>query len=116
VLRLFVLLVVCATAFVWVEPRWSESERTLALRLRTAGEILDIVRAESRDLGRRAAEEIGERLRTPEVASPPPPPPVSAPAPAEEAIASEPEARAEEISRADRERLDRLIEEKLREE
>jgi hypothetical protein len=106
VFRLLFVFVAGAAAMVWIEPRWSASERMLSLRLRSTGEILEMVRAESRDLGRRAAEEIGERLRTPTVASGPPE--ASAPAPAPAAH--------EDISGADRERLDRLIEEKLREE
>jgi hypothetical protein len=106
---LLFLLAAGAAAVIWVEPRWSAPERTLALRIRSTGEILDIVRAESRDLGRRAAEEIGERLRNPPVASAPP-------EPAPESLAPPPGAGSEQISRADRERLDRLIEEKLREE
>ncbi len=108
-LRLFFLFVAAVAAVIWVEPRWSGSERTLALRIRKTGEILDIVRAESRDLGRRAAEEIGERLRNPPVASAPP-------APLPEPAPGHPAKQAEQISHADRERLDRLIEEKLREE
>jgi len=76
------------------------------------------VRAESRDLGRRAAEEIGERLRTPEVASAPPEPDPAA-LPMTDPVAPGADATAaahDGITHSDRERLDRLIEEKLREE
>jgi hypothetical protein len=109
VLRLLFLLLAGAALVIWIEPRWSAHERTLALRVRSTGEILDLVRAESRDLGRRAAEEIGERLRNPPVASAPP---EAALGPAGEPAERQPE----QISHSDRERLDRLIEEKLREE
>ena len=98
-LRLFVLLVAAGAAAIWIEPRWVASERTLVLRVRSADELVGAVRARSRELGREAAGKLGERLGLPDVAS------------------GKGEAEpAERISPEEQRRLDRLIEEKLREE
>lgn len=99
-LRLLVLLVAAAAAAIWIEPRWEASERTLVLRLRSSDELVGALRARSRALGREAADRLGERLGLPDVA----------------ARAAEREAPTEQISPSEQRRLDRLIEEKLREE
>ncbi len=98
VLRLIVLLVAAGAAAIWIEPRWMASERTLVLRLRSSDELVGAVRARSRALGREAADRIGERIRLPDVAS-----------------RDEEAEPAERISPDEQRRLDRLIEEKLRE-
>jgi hypothetical protein len=95
-----VLLIAAGAAAIWIEPRWMASERTLLLRVRSADELLGAVRARSRELGREAADAVGERLGLPDVAA---------------RVRGDDEP-AEQISPAEQRRLDRLIEEKLREE
>ena len=88
------LVLVLAASAVWVAPSWQSDERTLVLRVRERQEILDILREGARDLGeevvRRASE--GE---PPAVSAGPTVPPT------------------EQLTRDDRHRLDRLVEEKL---
>jgi len=95
-----VLLLAAGAAVIWIEPRWDESERTLVLRVRSTDELLGAVRARSRELGREAADEFGERFGLPDVA-------------ARDGGLAE---GVEDISASEQRRLDRLIEEKLREE
>ena len=96
-LRLGLLILIGAAAAVWVEPRWQPEERVLTLRLRVGDEIVGLLRERARDLGQRAIRAASE------VTSPPP---VGAGGPADSA---------DTLTRADREALDRLIEEKIRE-
>ena len=96
-LRLALLIVLGVVAVVWVEPRWQPDERALTLRLRDGDEITDLLRERARDLGQRA---------TRAASGEPSLPPVGAGLPA---------GSADRLTRDDREALNRLIEQKIRE-
>jgi hypothetical protein len=99
VFRLLFLLLLLATAFVLVEPRWSPDSRTLTLRVRDAAELFGVLRSTARSLGDKAADRVMSGVSAP-------PPVASAP----------PETHTgEEHSDEQRERLNRLLEEKTRE-
>ncbi len=100
--RLLFLIVLAAAAFVMVDARWAPDSRTLTLRVRTARELMGVAQGTARELGDAAVERI-VRENTPAVAAPPP------------ARGGEPEAAPERLAPSDRERLDRLVQEKTRE-
>jgi hypothetical protein len=100
--RLLFLLLLLATAFVLIEPRWSPETRTLTLRVRSSEDLLGVVQSTARSLGDKAVERVVESVNSP--------PPVAS-APPESAAAH----TGESHSDADRARLDRLVEEKTRE-
>lgn len=100
--RLLFLLLLLATAFVLIEPRWAPESRTLTLRVRSAAELVGVVQHAARDLGDKAAERVVNGASSP--------PPVAS-APPESAATR----TAESHSDAERARLDRLVEEKTRE-
>ena len=95
-IRLLLLVLLAAVAFVLIEARWSPDSRTLTLRVRTAKELVAATQGTARELGAKAVERVvGED--TPQVAAPPP--------------GAEPE----NLRDSDRARLNRLVEEKSRE-
>ncbi len=98
-LRFLLILLACAAAAAWIEPRWSAEDRALTLRLRSNDELVRIMRAQSRSAGQWAIQALTDRLDTPPVGAP----------------AREPDESAERITRGEQEQLDRLIEEKTRE-
>ncbi len=108
--RLIGIVVALAVGAVVVEPSWNEGDRSLKLRVRSVGECVAVVRAlgdrVSRDRLARSdrsdeGDQDGGRESTPPVAAGP----VS--------VEETPQAR---ITDDEREALDRLIEEKTREE
>ena len=108
--RLIGIVVALAVAAVVVEPSWNEGDRSLKLRVRSVGECVAVVRAlgdrVSRDrLARSDRSDEGD----PDGARDSTPPVAAGPVSIEEA----PQAR---ITDDEREALDRLIEEKTREE
>ncbi len=96
-LRLALLILIGVAAVVWVEPRWQPDERVLTLRLRDGDEIVGLLRERARDLGQRAMRAASGE---------PSPPPVGA---------GVPTGLADRLTRNDREALNRLIEQKIRE-
>ncbi len=102
-LRLIAFMVVIGLAVIWIEPRWDGSARQLTLRVRDADDIGRFGRDLAGRLFERAVSsvEVEEDRRTPAVGA--------GPAPAQ------PQATAERHTASDRERLNRLIEEKIRE-
>lgn len=100
--RLLFLIALGVAAFVLVDARWAPDSRTLTLRVRTAKELLGVAQGTARELGDRAVETMVEDV-TPSVAAPPPAP------------ADEPALAPENLKSSDRERLDRLVQEKTRE-
>ena len=97
--RLLFLIVLAAAAFVLIDARWAPDTRTLTLRVRTAKELLGVAQGTARELGDRAMQRVVED-GTPAVASPPP---------------RREEPAAESLPASDRQRLDRLVQEKTRE-
>lgn len=100
-LRLLLLILLAAVAFVLIEARWSPDTRTLTLRVRTAKELVAATQGTARELGAKAVERVvgGD---TPAVSAPPP--------------AAKPSgAEAESLRDSDRARLNRLVEEKSQE-
>ena len=98
-LRLLVLVLLAAAAFLLIEARWSRESLTLTLRVRTAKELVATAQGTARQLGARAMERVvGDQ--NPAVSAPPP-------------AAAEPDR--ESLREADRVRLNRLVEEKGRE-
>jgi len=102
VFRLLFLIVLAAAAFVMIDARWAPDSRTLTLRVRTARELMGVAQGTARELGDRAVERI-VRENTPAVAAPPP------------VRSDQPESAPERLAPSDRERLDRLVQEKTRE-
>ncbi len=99
-IRLLLLVLLAAVAFVLIEARWSPDSRTLTLRVRTAKELVAATQGTARQLGARAVERVvGED--TPQVAAPPPAKPSGS--------------EAESLRDSDRARLNRLVEEKSQE-
>jgi len=96
VLRILALTIALAVAAIWIEPDWQPRERTLVLRLRERGEILDALRQRARAAGERVVNVATDDEPTP---------PVSA-----QGQSVRP---SERLTREDRARLDRLVEEKL---
>ncbi len=95
--RLGLLILIGIAAVVWVEPRWQPDERVLTLRLREGGEIVGLLRERARNLGQRAVRAVSEETSPPAVG------------------AGVPTGSADTLTRDDREALNRLIEEKIRE-
>jgi len=111
-IRFAFLLAVLAVGALAVDPHWSESTRTLTLRVRSANELLEVVGAQARALGQRVLDARNDR--DPESGR-------TARATGEAAtadVAAGPirrdEAPIERITNEERSRLDRLIEEKTR--
>jgi hypothetical protein len=102
VFRLLFLLLLLATAFVLIEPRWSPETRTLTLRVRTSEDLFGVVQSTARSLGDKAVERVVGAVNAP--------PPVAS-APPESAVTH----TGESHSDADRARLERLVQEKTRE-
>ena len=96
--RLLLLIVLAAAAFVIIDARWAPDTRTLTLRVRTAKELMGVAQGTARELGDRAMQRVVED--TPAVGSPPP---------------RREEPAAESLPASDRQRLDRLVQEKTRE-
>jgi hypothetical protein len=93
-MRVLFLAIALAAAAVCIEPALDRDGRTLSLRLRGLEEIARVVTRLGTDLVGRAASALDRDTATPAVASGPREP--------------------EQITEADRQKLDRLIEEKLR--
>ena len=96
--RLLLLIVLAAAAFVMIDARWAPDTRTLTLRVRTAKELMGVAQGTARELGDRAMQRVVED-GTPAVGSAPP----------------RREEPAESLPASDRQRLDRLVQEKTRE-
>jgi hypothetical protein len=103
VFRLLFLIVLAAAAFVMIDARWAPDSRTLTLRVRTAKELMGVAQGTARQLGDRAMQKVVGDEKTPSVAAAPPP------------ARREEESDAETLPASDRERLDRLVQEKTRE-
>ncbi len=99
--RFLLLLVLLASAWVLIEPRWVPDSRTLTLRVRTPAELVRGAESAARTLGDKAAERVAGAVADS--------PPVSAPPPERSA-----EQASERHSDEERARLDRLVEEKTR--
>lgn len=109
--RFLLIAFVCAAAAAVIEPSWNSEGRALVLRLRSGGELTDFVRAQSRALGRRAAEALEERLGSDE-AGVESTPPVGAALRSSPPLTAEP---IEGITPGEQRQLDRLVEEATRE-
>jgi len=96
-LKTFVVLLLAAVLAVWVAPTWSPENRTLSLRLREPQEIRAAARSTARALGERMVRVSGERKRSPVGA-----------APRGDIVPGE------KLTNEDRERLDQLVEQRLR--
>jgi len=102
VFRLLFLIVLAAAAFVVIDARWAPDSRTLTLRVRTAKELMGVAQGTARELGDRAMQKAVGDETTPSVAAPPP-------------ARRDEESDAETLPASDRQRLDRLVQEKTRE-
>ena len=100
--RLLLLIVLAAAAFVMIDARWAPDSRTLTLRVRTAKELMGVAQGTARELGDRAMRKVVGDEPTPSVGAAPP-------------SRREAESAAETLPASDRERLDRLVQEKTRE-
>lgn len=108
--RLIGIVVALAVAAVLIEPSWNGGARALTLRVRSAGECIEVVRAlGDRVAGERVAEEKPKDLQRPRARTVGEPPPVAA---GPVALDEKPQ---EQLTEEEREILDRLIEEKTRE-
>ena len=96
-LRTFVVLLLAGVLAVWVAPTWSPDERSLTLRLREPREINAAARSTARALGERMVRASGERKLPPVAAAP--------------RGTSTPR---EKLTDEDRESLDELVEQRLR--
>jgi hypothetical protein len=102
--RVLLIALALLAAALFVEPRWSASDRTLMLRLRRTSEVGDYARARSRDFGGwvvRAARDARELA------------PVGAAPPSAGGAGPETDER---LTSDEQQRLDRLVEQKTREE
>ena len=101
-LRVIAFTVVIGLAVIWIEPRWDRNARQLTLRVRDSDDIGRLGRDLAGRLFERAVSsvEVEDDRRTPAVAAGPP--------------AAQPQT-AERHTASDRERLNRLIEEKIKE-
>jgi len=102
-LRLSVLILLVAAGAIWLEPSWHEDRRVLTLRVREGDEIVGLLRERALDLGRRVIQAAGER---------------PAPAPVGAGTASATSGKVltpDKLTPEDRDALNRLIEEKIRE-
>ncbi len=107
-LRLIVIAVLLAVAVAWLEPAWDDGTRTFSVRVRDAREVGDWISSVAGPLNERYSELVGPDDPTPPVASGPPP---RRPG---ESIGRRREVPQEQLTREEREDLDRLIEEKTR--
>lgn len=98
--RLLFLIVLAAAAFVMIDARWAPDTHTLTLRVRTAKELVGVAQGTARELGDRAMRKVVEDG----------PAAVSAPGPGRRE-----EPPAESLPASDRQRLDRLVQEKTQE-
>ena len=96
-LRALVLMVMAVLLAVWIAPTWNKGERTLVLRVREPEEIRTA-------LGR-AARSLGERMLSSAVEDRKPPPVATGPRRVPQ----------ERLTEEDRARLDKLVEDRLRE-
>ena len=96
-LRTIVVLLLAAVLAVWVAPTWSRDDRTLSLRIRDSSEIRAAARSTARALGERMLRAGDERKRPPVAAAP-----------------RGDSAPTEKLTDEDRERLDKLVEKRLR--
>ena len=98
-LRAILLIAAAALLAVWIAPSWNSGERTLSLRVRGPDEIRAALRRSARLLGERMVR-AGDDEKAPPVAAGP-----TRDAPPKERLTQE-----------DRARLDKLVEDKLRDE
>ncbi len=96
-LRTFVVLLLAALLAVWIAPTWSPENRTLSLRVREPLEIRAAARDTARALGERMVRASGDRKRPPVAAAP-----------------RRDSAPDEKLTDEDRESLDQLVEQRLR--
>ena len=110
------MILVCAVAAAVIEPSWNSRGMALVLRVRSGAELSDFVRAQSRALGRRAAEALEEGLG-PDEADSGSTPPVGAALEtgAKPETATPEEETLEGITPGEQQGLDRLVEEAIRE-
>ncbi len=109
--RLIGIGMALAVAAVVIEPSWNANTHSLTLRVRSARECVEVVRAlGDRVAGERVAEKSKRKDRAQARESEVEPPPVAA---GPVALDEKPQER---LTDAEREVLDRLIEEKTREE
>ncbi len=94
-LRFIALVAVLLAAAIWLEPTLVPEDRVLVVRLRAPEEILRSMRERSRALGARVVDSVD-----------------SSPTPA---VGSGPSPSADRLTEAERERLDRLVEQVTRE-
>ena len=116
-LRFLLLAAGLVAAFVWIEPEWIRSDRTLKLRVRQPDEIVAYATAGVRQLAQRALEETRgepEGERSAERNERRLQPVGAGPARLTTRSQADLEIPPERLTRAERERLSRLIEEKLR--
>jgi hypothetical protein len=116
------MILVCAVAAAVIEPSWNSRGMALVLRVRSGAELSDFVRAQSRALGRRAAEALEEGLGPDEADSGSTPPVGAAletgakPQTATPETGTTPEEEPlEGITPGEQQGLDRLVEEAIRE-
>ncbi len=96
-LRTFVLLLVLAVGVVWIDASWRADDRTLLLRVRETAEITARLMRAARSASERVLRAAGGEENPPVAARPPDRTPD------------------ERLTREDRARLDRLVQEKLAE-
>ncbi|NRA01467.1 MAG: hypothetical protein HRU00_02585 [Myxococcales bacterium] len=110
--RLLLIVLVGAAAFIMVDLAWDKQTRTLALRIRSGEEIAAVVRSRGVRIADRLAEELREELREelPRAEFPADglPPPVGAGPPKQAGLR-------ERISADEQGALDSLIDQKTRE-
>jgi hypothetical protein len=93
--RIFLFLIALVVGVLAIDPGWDRAQRTLHLRVRATDEIARFGRQIGTDFVARATSTLRRDGTAPAVASGP--------------------RDSEQLTEADRQRLDRLIEEKLRE-
>lgn len=95
-LRLIAVIFICALAALWVEPDWDREERRVSLRLRRSSDVSEVLSRALDSLRGSVATKVADEIesRLPSVGS--------------KADDSD------QLTEADRARLDRLVEEKTR--
>ncbi len=106
--RLLLIVLVGAAAFIMVDLAWDKQTRTLALRIRSGEEIAAVVRSRGVRIADRLAEELREELPRAEFPADGLPPPVGAGPPKQAGLR-------ERISADEQGALDSLIDQKTRE-
>ncbi len=113
--RLLGIAVALVVAAILIDPTWNGSARELTLRLRSAGECVEVVRAfGDRFTGDRVVRR--DAPRSPESATPARAQAPQTPPPVAAGPVRVDEGPQESLTPGERERLDQLIEEKTREE